>query len=199
MGLPEQSRRKTGGGPGPSRSGGSGAGGTGGGDVPRPLENDPRFKPRPSGPPAPLVLPPPDEPLVIPPPEEEKEVMATPARRSRRKLREPPAWTAGLDGALVVYEEYPNPTTFRVYSNWQITCKLGHPGCHKTKGMCPSSTQTHRVIEPLALLHCWYHKAWVPTDATPSHPNNAVTQEEIDAFVADRRQELKSLVARVVP
>jgi len=182
--------------PGPSRkrkaTGDKGGGGDEPGREPVPLPPvcGPAGVPGESPPPAPPSPPATATGIIAGPAEPPTDTL--PRRRIGRK------WIPALNGAQIQYSEYKVPYTNSTYRNYII--KGPTPSGEiksKTHGRVPQYTRRHGDIEPIAFLHCWLLK-WNPAQVLRRRSDGDPSDEEVDAFVLDHRQELEDLFNELV-
>ena len=81
--------------------------------------------------------------------------------------------------------------------NFKLKCDK-HPGvCEKRRGDTVAFTRRHGRIECIAYLWAWYMIEWLTKPTKATHAQEIPTQAQIDAIVADHREALEDMTARL--
>ena len=99
-----------------------------------------------------------------------------------------PAKIKALGGGHVLFHEFKDPATGKIYPNWRFWCPH-HANCQKTLGVVPKNTRPHGDLQPLATLHVWRDQPPGPKGHIfTSSPPKAVAE-----FMAKHKAALQSL------
>ena len=113
-------------------------------------------------------------------------IAARPAKAARPDPRD---FKPAAGGGEIFYEDYVDPHTGKMYSNWIFKCHRCPKSakCERTKGCVPTNMH-HGFLEPLAFLHVWH-------DTPPGkkgHRLTAVNQEDVIAYLNTHKDELQA-------
>ena len=110
-----------------------------------------------------------------------------PPKVARKKSEKRPFKPAIGDGEAS-FQEYVNPETGNLYSNWMFSCPH-HPECFRTRGCHSANTAVHGYLEPVAFLHAW-------RDTPPGERGHRLTDpspEAVAGFFNSHHAEIEAL------